>query len=94
MCYVTYFVMQPRLEKEVQVQGGAEVAGMDSREEVDLQRQRQRLSGDTRVIAQEQTALSYVSRFSSFLPGFMNVFFLLVPKGLVHCQGKVGNFNK
>lgn len=87
MCYVTYFVMQPRLEKEVQVQGGAEVAGMDSREEVDLQRQRQRLSGDTRVIAQEQTALSYVSRFSSLLlePGFMNVFFLAVdlPKLLV-----------
>ena len=52
--------MQPRLEKEVRVQGGAEVEGMDSREEVDLQRQRQRLSGDTRVIAQEQTALSYL----------------------------------
>lgn len=75
---MAYFAMQPRLEKEVRVQGGAEVEGMDSREEVDLQRQRQRLSGDTRVIAQEQTALSYLVFPSSRpSPVFMNVFFLL-----------------
>ena len=82
---VLYFAMQPRLEKEVRVQGGAEVEGMDSREEVDLQRQRQRLSGDTRVIAQEQTALSYLvfpsSRPSSSLH---ERFFSFVPKS---CAG-------